>query len=84
MGVVVRLRARRAPPRVGSSERFILGKRSAVEYRSGASIRTIAQGHQLSYYLTRQVLIESGVTFRFSASRPRIRLVSPADALEYQ
>jgi hypothetical protein len=57
----------------------MLGKRLAVEYRSGASIRTIAQKHRLSYYLTREVLIESGVTFSFTARRPRLRLVSPTN-----
>lgn len=83
MGVVVRLRTRHAPPRVGSSERFVLGKRLAIEYRSGASIRAIAEKHRLSYYLTREVLIESGITFRFTARRSRLRLVRPANDLEH-
>jgi hypothetical protein len=78
MGVVVQLPARHYPPRPGSRERIILRKRLAIEYRSGASIRAIAQTHVLSYYFTRRILIEADIVFRTRARRRRLQLVRVA------
>ncbi len=75
MGVIVQLPARSSRPQPGSCERFLLSRRLAIEYRSGASIRGIAAGHGLSYYYTRQLLIETDTTFRTTTRPATLRLV---------
>ncbi|WTW95459.1 helix-turn-helix domain-containing protein [Streptomycetaceae bacterium NBC_01309] len=57
---------------VRGEEREQLRQVLAIGYRAGASIRALGAAHDdLSYGLTRTLLLEAGVTMRSRARRPK-------------
>ncbi|MBA0053487.1 transcriptional regulator [Streptomyces sp. AJS327] len=51
-------------PRLRGDEREEMRRTLAKKYGAGASIRTLASEHSLSYGLTRHLLVEAKVTLR--------------------
>ncbi|MET9321918.1 helix-turn-helix domain-containing protein [Streptomyces sp. NPDC003038] len=58
-------------PRVKGEKRAALKKALADGYAADNSIRALAAEHDMSYGLTRTLLLDAGVTLRPRARRPR-------------